>query len=1633
MFNVFVATDFHLWDKSNDSRHPFVSVSKLGRLSANYAKDIQVGDMFIYLGDLCDPDVTDMNKLKAVIQSIPGYKVLTRGNHDTMDETFYLNIGFDAVCDVCKVGNLIFSHMPVRVAPDMINIHGDNHNNKQSNLGRQHINAYDEHALERPFLVEDLLEKRIGMHAPEEPYYADPKDLSMGIFITQDARSHHITYSNILDLTDKVTLYEDDQEDTMNEAVAAKSGIFAAMDLSDLQTPQDLYDWMRKNIHYAPYVRLKTDVQVIKTKSGSCHDQVYFAYPKLRTMGVSPQILFFIAYNSETNTNGMTHSLIYWKDDENGGVTWFENSWGGQQGIKEYKSLDDLKEYIETEYAKMPAAKKNPELYFRHTSINRFKPGMTLAELVNKIMEGSNVNESIDMSEVSPEPPRVEIYCNKEIPNQDWVERKLYEIFDAIEVGIDGVSFVTASQQQINLMGPNMIFGERSVVDETAYIVDPDELSPRIEYDQVILAVATYVAIRDKYPDFPADNAKGIAYFMAGDLVDQMLACPAGSHPDIYCTEARSFNFSHYFRWAQRVKVAFGRRIFSSILSGAVTPAQLGLVEAADRSEDDPINEILFDDIADTEYWLNDDSYEKKYRKKEPLAEAIKNWKNDKGEEVPKICTKCGAPIKVFLRGEPVFLCSDKKCGKYYGTVPCNINEVSTKSTFDANHKNNGHKSLSSFTRKVCDEGEFGHWYNKFPKELKRVRSGFDSITTIWMTKDESELVAYINIEKKGDDFCIQALEVLPEYRNYGLSDQLMKYAKNNGATMLFVDPENKVAINLYKKHGWEFGKDKNRGKLQPMYLHENVTITDSMTLDLSDKIPNADNIRKRVNLFRAIIESPIQYMKVETISTAEFRSKYENQHIFGTYDSDEDKVYLIFPDEVPHEINYEDLAVHEISHSVLYYRNPNLDEETEEGICIGFADYHYEQLVKLGERLNDPDYYQEYTNAVSFIREKREVYGNAIFTMLATGDIAITETAASKSLKVEVSNTTNPNDSVSKKAVHLKFYDDKIYIGEVFISAVDTKEGFVYNLEVSKNHRGKGYGRQIMQYVMSHYDVTDLTVDTDNEIAINLYKSLGWKTKKKFKDSDNEYRYWMKYTSSKRHLDEAAADLQGIDRKQQEDISKKYGIRAVGHDVEDDTPEKRVDQKREKQIKNLKRARKIKKRKAFVRKVKSKLPSKKNEEVDISDIPTNSGEKNFFDSNVATFDFQNETGYKFKLAENIKFMDTITESADDDKLYPVYIMLMHSGTALATAIKTVTGSHFSHSSISFDSSMKSMYSFGRKFDTNPFIGSFKKEDIHSDFFNGKTIPYALYVVPCTKSEVDLMKKRLDYFIQNRTKFSYDFTGLFKNYLGIADNPEYKWFCSRFVADILNAGRPSSDPYVVEPSLMKPEDFLYTNFATYVTGGILDSYDKSYVDKVTQKILRVEKLRRQKEKRLAIPEATDILDLDAFDPLQEAVLNYQFTTMDEAAFDNFYQYLKSFKIRFDKDGNVIITRREYDQLDKHFRQSLRMIKAYEKADDLESVKLELCKIYYMIELINQHYLNPTIKQNKNVKGNIRKEMMDLRSVMLNVFQQHLKYVTVRDPQFNFQAFYNKSQYSSTVEIPNTVISAVGKALLTKLK
>ena len=49
----------------------------------------------------------------------------------------------------------------------------------------------------------------------------------------------------------------------------------------------------------------------------------------------------------------------------------------------------------------------------------------------------------------------------------------------------------------------------------------------------------------------------------------------------------------------------------------------------------------------------------------------------------------------------------------------------------------------------------------------------------------------------------------------------------------------------------------------------------------------------------------------------------------------------------------------------------------------------------------------------------------------------------------------------------------------------------------VKKNYRGEGYGKAILQYVLSFakekgYSEIVLGVDCDNTVALNLYKKLG-------------------------------------------------------------------------------------------------------------------------------------------------------------------------------------------------------------------------------------------------------------------------------------------------------------------------------------------------------------------------------------------------------------------------------------------------------------------------------------------------------------------------------------------------------------
>lgn len=68
-----------------------------------------------------------------------------------------------------------------------------------------------------------------------------------------------------------------------------------------------------------------------------------------------------------------------------------------------------------------------------------------------------------------------------------------------------------------------------------------------------------------------------------------------------------------------------------------------------------------------------------KMKKTKELNESKKKKqiKNDEGELVPETCDKCGGKVVCQIHGEPVYVC--KKCGKYFGTMPCNLNEIASE------------------------------------------------------------------------------------------------------------------------------------------------------------------------------------------------------------------------------------------------------------------------------------------------------------------------------------------------------------------------------------------------------------------------------------------------------------------------------------------------------------------------------------------------------------------------------------------------------------------------------------------------------------------------------------------------------------------------------------------------------------------------------------------------------------------------------------------------------------------------------------------------------------------------------------------------------------------------------------------
>ncbi len=182
------------------------------------------------------------------------------------------------------------------------------------------------------------------------------------------------------------------------------------------------------------------------------------------------------------------------------------------------------------------------------------------------------------------------------------------------------------------------------------------------------------------------------------------------------------------------------------------------------------------------------------------------------------------------------------------------------------------------------------------------------------------------------------------------------------------------------------------------------------------------------------------------------------------------------------------------------------------------------------------------------------------------------------------------------------------------------------------------------------------------------------------------------------------------------------------------------------------------------------------------------------------------------------------------EKNHTIYILLTHSGSLLSKCINVYTKEPYTHVSIALDMNLNELYSFGRIYPSNPIIAGFVKEDImngtYARFPNTKC---AIYSLKINDFQYNRLKKELYRFKANGYKYGYNFIGLFGVILNIPIERRYNYFCSQFVATLLN----SSKIYLFNkpPALVSPRDFRKSKKLNLIYEGRLKRYSyklKSY-------------------------------------------------------------------------------------------------------------------------------------------------------------------------------------------------------------
>ncbi|MDI9540781.1 MAG: hypothetical protein QM204_04830 [Bacillota bacterium] len=175
-----------------------------------------------------------------------------------------------------------------------------------------------------------------------------------------------------------------------------------------------------------------------------------------------------------------------------------------------------------------------------------------------------------------------------------------------------------------------------------------------------------------------------------------------------------------------------------------------------------------------------------------------------------------------------------------------------------------------------------------------------------------------------------------------------------------------------------------------------------------------------------------------------------------------------------------------------------------------------------------------------------------------------------------------------------------------------------------------------------------------------------------------------------------------------------------------------------------------------------------------------------------------------------------------------IFIILTKSSTLLSRLIGWVTKDEYTHSSISFNSTLQPMYSAGRKYTFSMFPASLKVEPFTEGFYKYyNRSKMGVYYLEVSEEAYNKTKNYVETMVAKKLPFNG--IGLLLCKTKIDYPRKGRFFCSEFVSTALQ--QSGEIDILKKPNMFRPADFLKIKGIKFVYKGIIkDAVGRDFKD-----------------------------------------------------------------------------------------------------------------------------------------------------------------------------------------------------------